>query len=120
MKKRMFFSAIFLLFCLIVLTGCDPVFPQGTISIVPLETLSQGTTVDIEIIYPPPPGSIVFSWKEQNIEILKGIDIVTVSGLSITGLKPGIALIKVNATAYCSPGRQQESIYSTEIEIKVK
>lgn len=120
MKKRVIISLLVLICFFTILMGCDPVFPQENISVVPLEPLYQGTTVEIEIIYPPSPGSIVFSWKEQNIEIISGVETIAVSGLSVTGLKPGTALIKVNATAYCEVGGEQESVYSTEVKITIE
>lgn len=124
MKKRVLLTAISLLFCLGIFTGCDPIYPPGKLKVAKIETLSQGTTVGIEIIYPNTGGSIVLGWKDQNAEIINGNDIVAVSGLSITGLKPGTSLIKVNATTIISneanTAGHKEKVYSAEIEIKVK
>ena len=84
MKKKVILILVFLLFWSIPLTGCDPIYPTGTLKVVKPGTLSPGSSVDIEIIYPNSGGSIVCGWKDQNIEIIKGEDIIAVSGLTIT------------------------------------
>ena len=119
MKRNILIFIAFLVFCLGMLAGCDPVFPEGDLEVAPLSILAQGTSVKIEIIYPPTHDSIFFTfgWKDQNIEIVNGTDVVAVSGLTITGLKPGTALIRVNATTFCG---EQEGVYSTEVEVQVK
>ena len=115
---------IFILLCLTTLIGCDPIYPPGKLKIKDIESLSVGKTINIEIIYPNTGGSIVFGWKDQNLEIISGSDIVSVSGLSLTGIKSGTVKIKINATTRISDeaiqtGRE-EKVYSKEIEIKVK
>ena len=66
----------------------------------------------------------VLDWKDQSVEVLKGEDIIDVSDLTITGLKPGKALIKVNATTVISEEAAQqgydEKVYSTEVELRVE
>lgn len=67
---------------------------------------------------------VVQDWKEQSVEIISGADIVAVSDLTITGLKSGIALIRVSATTIISDEASKEGykekVYSTEIEVEVK
>jgi hypothetical protein len=117
MKKKVILILVFLLFLSIPLTGCDPIYPIGTLKVVKPGTISPGSSVDIEIIYPP--NSIrVGGWKNQNIEIIKGDDIVAVSGLTITGISKGTAKIKVSATTVVPEG-YEEKIYSTELKITV-
>jgi hypothetical protein len=124
MTIRVLMSAMLLLLSLVVLTSCDPVYPPSNLKVEKMEPLLQGSSVDIEIIYPNTGGSIVLDWKNQTVEIVDGNDIVAISGLTITGLKPGTALIKVSATTVISDeaasvGRE-EKVYFTEIEIKVE
>lgn len=126
MKKRAFISLVFLLIAICFLTACDPIFPPGNLKVENVEKLSQGTSVEIKIIYPNTEGSLVkvLDWKDQSVEVLKGEDIIDVSDLTITGLKPGKALIKVNATTVISEEAAQqgydEKVYSTEVELRVE
>ncbi len=124
MQKRVFLSAVLLLVCLGILTGCDPIYPTGKLRVAKIEPLSQETSVDIEIVYPNTGGSIVLDWKEQSIKIINGEDVISISGLTITGLKSGTALIKVSATTVlsdeASKSGYEEKVYSTEVEITVK
>jgi hypothetical protein len=123
MKKKVILILIFLLFWSILLTGCDPEYPPGTLKVVEPGTLSAGSSVDIEIIYPYSGGSYVLGWKDQNIEIIKGEDIIAVSGLTITGIKKGNAQIKVNVTTVLSDVAYQtgyeDRIYSIKLKITV-
>ena len=106
-----------------MLTGCDPIYPTGTLKVVKPRTLSQGSSVDIEIIYPNTGGSIVYDWKDQNIEIIKGEEFIAVSGLTITGISKGTAQIKVNVTTVISDDASQngyeERVYTTKLKITV-
>lgn len=107
-----------------MLNSCDPVYPPGNLKIKKMDSLLQGSSADIEIIYPNIGGSIVLDWKEQSVEIISGADIVVVSDFTITGLKLGIALIRVSATTIISDEASKqgykERVYSTEIEVEVK
>lgn len=89
-----------------------------------IKSLIQGSSADIEIIYPNIGGSIVLGWKEQSVEIISGTDIVAVADFTITGLKSGIALIRVSATTIISDNAYElgykEKVYFTEIEVEVK
>lgn len=62
-------------------------------------------------------------WKDQRIDIIQGEDIVTVSDLSVTGIKTGTALIRVSATTVISDEAREsgynEKEYWTEAEITV-
>ena len=123
MKKENILILALLLFCSIVFISCDPIYPPGNLMVVKIEPLSQGSSVDVEIIYPNTGGSVVLEWKEQNIEIMDGEDIVAISGLTITGISRGTARIKVNATTVISDEAAErgyeERIYSTEFRITV-
>lgn len=95
--------AALLLLCMIPLVGCDPVIPLDNIeAIYSPKPLTQGTTAQIEITYPETDGTAVVKWTDQKVEIINGGDIVDVYGLSITGLKPGRALLRVEVKANCS------------------
>ena len=124
MKKRIIISVLLLICCSVVLAGCDPIYPPSKLKVEKIEAISQGSTIDIKIIYPNTGGSIVLGWKEQSIEIVEGKEIVSVSGLSITGIKPGTARIKVNATTVISDetatAGNEEKVYSVEIEVNVE
>lgn len=124
MKKTVIALVSFSLICLLMLTSCDPVYPSSELKVVKMKPLSQGSSVDIEIIYPNTGGSIVLEWKNQCAEIVSGSDIVSISDLTITGLKPGTAKIKVSATTVISDealnSGYEERVYSTEIEIQVE
>lgn len=123
MKKRLI-SLVLLCLCLIMLASCDPVYPPGELKVAEMQPLPQGSSAELEIIYPNTGGSIVEGWKDQSIEIIGGNDIVAVSGLTIAGLKPGTALLKVSATTVltddASKAGYEEKTYFTEIEIQVE
>lgn len=124
MKTKIVISALLCICCFVFLTGCDPKYPPDKLKVEKIETLSQGSSVDIKIIYPNTGGSIVLGWKDENMEIVDGNEFVSISGLSITGLKPGTARIKVNATTVISDeaaaAGNKDKVYSVEIEIKVE
>lgn len=124
MRKKAIWFVSLLLIGLCILTSCDPIYPTGKLRVKEVGPLSQGSSVDIEIIYPNTGGSIVLGWKEQCVEIISGDDIIAVSGLTITGLKSGTASIKVSATTVISDANiaagYEEEVYSTMMEIKVK
>ena len=106
------------------MTGCDPIYPTGELRVEKMQPLSQGASMNIEIIYPNTGGSIVLGWKEQYVEIISGDDIISVSGLTITGLKSGVASIKVSATTVISDediaSGHEEKVYSVVTEVKVE
>ena len=119
MRKRMVLLVILISVCLNTLIGCDPIYPLGRLDVKKIETISIGDTINLELIYPEG-GLFVNGWKDQNIEIIEGSDIVTVSGLSITGIQSGTARIKVNATTIISEEAHPERVYSKEVEITVR
>lgn len=125
MKKRGVLL-VSLLICLSMLISCDPIYPYptGELKVAKIAPITQGSSIEIEIVYPNIGGSIVLDWKDQCAEIISGEDIVAVSGLTITELKPGIAIIKVSATTVLTDGAYQagdaEQTYTTEVEIRVK
>ena len=121
--KGLFKCLLLCIFTVTMLTACDFIYPPGKIKVAKLEPIYQGTSFEIEIIYPNTGGTCVFGWKDQNIEIIEGDDIIEVSDLTITGLKPGNAKVKVSATTVLSEDglkRYSEKIYSTELKIKVQ
>ena len=123
MKKAVHLS-IALLVVVCVLISCDPIYPPGKLKIENINPLRQGSSTNIEIIYPNDGGSIVFGWKDQRVEILSGSDIVSVSDLTVTALKPGVASIKVSATTIISSEAAasgfEEKTYSVVTRITVK
>ena len=143
MGKRILFTSILLLLCLSILVGCDPHYPMGRIKVARIKPMYQGDSIDIEISYPNRGGSKVIGWKDHNIEIVSGDDVIFVEGfiitealpdlriyndimtISVTGLKSGVAVIRVSSTTIISDEKVEaggeERIYSTrEIKIRVK
>lgn len=109
--------------CLVMLAGCDPAVGfHGKIKAdYEPKPLTQGSSANIVIDY------LEFShlkWTNQNVEIIDGHDVVEVTGLTITGLKKGTALVKVEATAYTPVPVLffigADSVISTELEIVVE
>lgn len=124
MRKRVIWIVTLLLTGVCIMTGCDPIYPTGELRVEKMQPLSQGASMNIEIIYPNTGGSIVLGWKEQYVEIISGDDIISVSGLTITGLKSGVASIKVSATTIISDediaSGHEEKVYSVVTEVKVE
>ena len=124
MKRRVLISAALLLIGILLFTGCDPIYPVGNIKAEKIGPLSQGESAQIKLVYPETGGSIVTGWKDQKAEIIEGEDVVEISGLTVTALKPGTAKIKISATTviieeYAAEGKE-EIVYSTEITVKVQ
>ena len=92
-----------LLFCIGTLTGCDPVMPSDNIEAVfTQKPLIQGASADVDILYPDTDDTAIVGWSGQSVEILEGEDVVEVSGLTITALKPGNATLEVKVEAHCA------------------
>ena len=122
MKKTVFAILISAL-CLIMLTGCDPVLPTENISAdYAPKPLTQGSSADIEIIYPDTAGTPIVKWTDQKVEIVRGEDIVAVSGLTVTGLKPGKAVLKIEVKANCAYNGIviDKPVFTTELEVEVE
>ena len=123
MKSNKKFVFSFLLIGLIILTGCDPIYPLGKLKVEKIPVLSIGDSAEIKIVYPDD-GLIVEGWKNQTVEIIEGFDIIAVSNLTITALNSGTALIKVSATIVISDelldSGYEERQYTTYVDIKVK
>ena len=123
MKRKLALLCSFTILCLISLFGCDPIYPIGNIKVSRIGSIPVGETVDVEILYPNTGGSIVFGWEEQNIIIVSGDDVISISGLAITGIKAGTAVIQVCAKTVISEEAQKQGyeakVYSIEIKVKV-
>lgn len=127
MRKRALLPVAILLIGICLLTACDPKYPLGNIKVENVESISQGKTAKMKIVYPAD-SIFVSEWKDISVEIIEGEDIIEVSDegsdFMITGLKPGTALIKVSATTVISEEAKEdgneERVYSTEAEITVK
>ena len=123
-KRSSYYHSAFLLLGLTLLTSCDPVFPLGNLKVEQIGTIAQGSSADIQIVYPNIGGSIVKDWRDQKAEIIEGDDIVAISGLTVTGLKPGTARIRVSAVTVLieeavAEGKEEKE-YFAEIVIKVE
>ena len=88
-----------------------------------------GEKVEVEVIYPTIGVGDEFrvkGWKDTKIEIIKGKDIVSVDGMTITALKPGKAVIKVSTTTIVSEEDiakyeyELERVYSVKTKITVQ
>lgn len=123
MKNKMILIISFLLICSVMLNSCDPIYPLGKLKVEEIPVLSVGDSTKIKIIYPDG-GMIVTGWKNRNIEIISGFDIIDVSNLTITALKSGTALIRVSATTVISEEDlklgHEERQYTVDVEIKVE
>ncbi len=123
MKKRAILMGILVLFSLSMLAGCDPVLPtENIVADYEPRPLIQGTSADIEIVYPNTDGTPIVKWTDQRVEIIKGNDIVEVSGLTITGLKSGKAVLKIEVKANCAYMGIviDKPLFATELEVVVE
>ena len=121
--KKAFFAILISLFCLSILTGCDPVLPtENIVAVYEPKPLIQGNSADIKIIYPDTDGTPIVKWTDHRVEIIKGNDIVEVSGFTITGLKSGSALLKIEVKANCAYMGIviDKPVFSTELEVVVE
>ncbi|MBQ9468017.1 MAG: hypothetical protein IJU52_03320 [Clostridia bacterium] len=123
MKKGVVLSAVLLMIGMFLFCACDPVYPPGELK-AEAGPLTQGASDGIHITYPNIGGTVVCGWKNQNAEIIDGSDIVSIDGLTVTGLKPGTARIKVSAATVLSEVSAAEGytekVYSAEINVKVE
>ena len=122
MKKSISVFLI-LLFCLSVFVGCDPVLPTESITAdYSPKPLLQGSSAEIEITYPDTTGTAIVGWSDQKVEIIEGSDIVEVSGLTVKGLKPGKALLKIEVKANCAYNGTviDKPVFTAELEVEVK
>ena len=121
--KKTIFIVLIILICVSIFTGCDPVLPTDNISAdYEPKPLIVGNTAEIEIIYPDTTGTAVVEWTDQKVKIVEGSDIVEVSGLTIKGLKPGKAVLKIEVTANCAYNGVviDKPVFSTELEVEVE
>lgn len=120
MKKWMTFLCA--LFCLCGLTGCDPVLPEeGIQAVYAPSPLMEGETAEIQITYPDTANTAVVAWGEPTVTLLAGEEVVEVSGLSVKGLEPGEAKVRVEVQADCSflGFIIDRPVFSTELTIEV-
>ena len=121
--KKTIFVILVLLFCMSIFIGCDPVLPTDNIAAdYEPKPLVQGASANIEITYPDTTGTAIVGWTDQTVELVKGDDIVQVSGLTITGLKPGKAVLQIEVKANCAYNGVviDNPIFTTELEVEVK
>ena len=122
MKRVKSFIAALMSAVLLFAVGCDPVLPVENIyaDYTP-KPLIQGSSVNIEIIYPDITGTPIVEWTDQRVEIIEGNDIVEVSGLTIKGLKPGKAVLKIEVKANCAYNGVviDKPVFATELEVEV-
>jgi hypothetical protein len=123
MTKRIFVMSVFLLFCLSIFTGCSPVLPNENIraDYTP-NPLVQGASAEIEITYPDTVDTSVVRWVNPWAVILSGEDVISISGLTVTGLNPGTAMLRVFVYAHCEflGFTTDRPVFATELEVKVE
>jgi hypothetical protein len=123
MKRHRLWMGLLVVF-LFLLTGCDPKYPPGNISVKQIQWLHVGETIEIKIDYPYAGGSMVFGWKNQKIEVVKNPDIIAIQNLKITAVETGTATIKVSATTelsdYSYEKGEVDKVYSVLVKIIVK
>ena len=121
--KKAVFAVLILTVCLSLFASCDPVLPTENISATyEPKPLTEGTAAEIEIIYPDTAGTPIVKWTDQKVEIIKDSDIVEVSGLTVTGLKPGKAVLKIEVKANCAYNGVviDKPVFTTELEVEVE
>ena len=121
--KKLFFAVLISIFCFSIFTGCDPVLPTENITAVcEPNPLIRGTSADIEIVYPDTTGTPIVEWTDQKVEITTGNDIVEVSRFTVTGLKPGKAVLKIEVKANCAYFGIviDKPVFTTELEVEVE
>ena len=117
MKKNM----ICLFGVLLVLASCDPKYPLHNLKIGKVDPLQVGESVELQITYPDDWSAYVIGWKNTQVEILKGEDVILISGLIVTGVKSGKATIKVSATTILDEEcGEEERLYSSTAKIIVR
>jgi len=108
---------------MVFLSGCDPKYPPGNLKTEPIHSIEVGESFEIKLIYPTG-GLFVIGWKNQRIEVTSNPEIISVSGLTFTGLKSGSATIKITATTvlddYSYQNGEKEIDYSVSAKIIVK
>lgn len=122
MKRVKSFIAALMFILLLFAVGCDPVLPTENIAAdYEPKPLIQGASADIEIIYPDTTGTPIVKWTDQKVEIIEGNDIVEISGLKITGIKPGKAVLKIEVKANCAYNGVviDKPVFSTELKVEV-
>ena len=126
---KRFVVAMLFICCLLIVTSCDHKYPYEKLAIQPIQTMKIGEKVEVEVIYPTIGVGDEFrvkGWKDTKIEIIKGKDIVSVDGMTITALKPGKAVIKVSTTTIVSEEDiakyeyELERVYSVKTKITVQ
>jgi len=120
-KKSVLFGVVVII--MVFLAGCDPKYPPGKLKTEPIHSIEVGESFEIKLIYPAG-GLFVIGWKNQRIEVIKNPEVISISGLTFTGLKSGSATIKITATTvldeYSYQNGEKEVDYSVSAKIIVK
>jgi hypothetical protein len=122
MKVKLFLVFSLIIF-MIIFAGCDSelhLFGRINASYEP-HPVTQGETANVVIDY----GEFAnLRWTNQMVTIINGNDIVDVSGLTITALQPGTALLRVEATGHTQYPIfifiTEKQTFSTELEVIVE
>lgn len=120
MKKIICILAVFIL--TLNLLSCDPVLPKENIkAICTSNPLKLNETAEIKIIYPNISDTAVVDWTTPEIEIVSGGDVVEMSGMTVTGIKQGIAILNVTVKAQCAFNGIiiDDPAFATEVIIEV-
>lgn len=101
--KRVIFVCLSIITFLLFVTSCDPVLPDESIEVVCSKNpVSVGESLDIQIIYPDTADTAIVEWTEPVIKVLQGEDVISINGMSVTGIKTGTATISVSVKGLCS------------------
>jgi len=122
MKHKTLAMVVVAVLALGMLGGCDPAHPADSIEATySPHPLSPGQSATIDIEYPSSKDVSVSKWSDQSVAIVSGEDIVEVSGLTVTGVSPGTAVLHVQAVAnYAFLGLViDKEVISTDIEVEV-
>ena len=120
MKKTIIILCVFIL---LSLSSCDPVLPNENISAeCTPNPLTVGETAEISVKYPDISNTAIKSWEQPNITIISGDDIVSVSGLSVTGLEKGKATLRIEVVSNCSFMGViiDKPVYSIDLVVSIK
>jgi len=110
---------------LLILAGCQSsTFPEGNIEALNNSSLSVGEVRSIGIFFPADFSTMVVGWQDINLEDLDRSDVVEVQGLKVTGLREGVARMRLSATTVLNSRAEsrgyENKVYSVDFTLFVQ